>query len=628
MSLLVKVWEEQPGEYFCISSRTRDKQWEDHFFRRSQIRAIKSFIDKHLDRDLYWCPHGFSRTRRLKDYAVIPNILWADLDEVNPSKIKPMPTYAWESSPGRFAGLWKTKQPITEELNRRLTNFLGADSGGWDLTQVLRIPGSFNFKYPSTPRVKLLWGDGPIYDIAEISQFLPEDTDDKPDVGAAVKLYKRYEKRLSVFARRELLHGKPKVGKRSEVLWRLNNELMEAGMTTEEAFSLLRSSPWNKFAGRRNGDAQLKKELEKAIGRKLEAAPVERDAPINEEKFLNISLADVQEEQLSWIWYPYLARREVTIIEGDPGLGKSYLAQMIGKHIVDGERMPAIKAHPRIRGKVVYFDIENSPGTVSKRRLIDNGCKNLENYFQEERIFMVDDEDAMVGVYEALQRVRPTLVVFDTINTYIGKVDTHKSSETQQAFANFREIATRFNCAVLVVRHLTKSSKEKALYRGQGSIAFTGLARVVLTVGQHPEEADTRVMAVTKLNFTRRPPALTFTIEALPDTLKHSDRSVFSWGEFVDIDSDEMLSAPAQPKRDTKAGQEIEDFLVTILSDGPMKSSDVIRATEAKGYSTKNVRRCANRIGIRIYQQGRGTTRTSFWSLPFPSGKEATEEAQ
>lgn len=613
---LAEIWDAQPGSFFCVSSKTRSGKWEDHFFKRDRIRETKAFIEKHLDRDLYFCPHGFSRPRRLKDYAEIPSLLWADLDEVNPSKIKPMPSIAWESSPGRYACLWIVDRPITEDINRRLTYSLGADAGGWDITQVLRIPGTTNYKYSATPRVRLLWDDGPKYRLDEITRILPEEDREAPNMGEAIKIYKRYEKSLSRWARKELLHGKPQVGKRSEVLWRLNNELMEAGMTTEEAFLLLKNSPWNKFAGRRNGDEQLKRELEKAVTKKIEAAPVDREDKNEGHKYLVKSLSQVEEEQMNWVWYPYLARREVSIIEGDPGLGKSYLAQIIGKHIVDGEKLPTVKAHPRVKGNVVYFDIENSSATVSKRRLVDNGCKNLHLYYQEEGIFMVDDEDAMERVYEALERVKPVLVVFDTINTYIGKVDTHKSSETQQAFSNFRDIANRFNCAVLVVRHLTKSSKEKALYRGQGSIAFTGLARVVFTVGVHPEDAEMRVMAVTKLNFTKRPPALTFTIESLPDTLRYQDRSIFTWGEFVDLDTDEILSA-AIPKKDTQLSKQIEEFLITILSDGPMRANDVMRAIEAKGFNIKSVRRVAKSIGIIISLRGKGESRTSTWSLPY-----------
>lgn len=615
--LVPKVWRSQPGQYFCISTKDRSGRWQDHFFPRAKLRNVQAFIEENLDKDVYWCPHGFNKPRRLKDHAVLPKLLWADIDEADPRTMKPMPTICWESSPGRYAGLWRVDTTVNEDLNRRLTYFIGADEGGWDITQVLRVPGTTNYKYENMPGVKLQWDDGPEYEIEELERIIPQDHRTDPTFGDATKVYKRYEKRLSRFVRRELLHGHPKPGKRSEVLWRLNQELLEAGMTTDEAFALLMVSPWNKFASRRNGAVQLRRELDKAIETKTKSAPItQKHEDEKPDIYVTKSLADVEEEQINWLWYPYLARRELTILEGDPGLGKSYLAQMVGAAIVDGKKLPVVKAHRPHKGKVVYFDMENSAGTVTKRRLTDNGCKNLANYYQEEQPFMIDDEDALDAVYDALERVKPSLVVFDTINTYIGKADTYKAAETQQALGEFLAIAKRFDCSVMVLRHLTKSTKEKALYRGQGSIAFTGLARVVMTVGQHPEDSEVRVMSVTKLNVTRRPDALTFTITALPDTLQLQDRSKFDWGEFVDLTSDDIISVQSAMGEKTSSGADCEAFLRDILEDGPRRVEEVQRAAEARGISMKTLRRRANEIGIIKSLHGFGKKKYSLWALP------------
>lgn len=613
--LITEMWKSQPGKFFCISTKSRQGTWKDHFFRRSEIRKVKAFVEKNLDKDLYFCPHGFYKNRRLKDYAEMPNLLWADLDEVNPRKIQPMPTIAWQSSPGRYQAIWVLDTTMEESVNRRLTYVIGADKGGWDLTQVLRIPGTQNFKYATTPKVKLLWDDGPEHRLSEIKEILPKaDEETEPNLPKAMGIYKRYEKTLPLFTRKHLLQSKkPKKGKRSEILWRLNKEMLEAGMTRSEVLALLVISPWNKFKGRRNGIKQLKRELDKSVQEKLESAPVDvEDAYSNE--FLTTSMADVEEANIDWIWYPYLARREITILEGDPGLGKSYLAQIVGAHLVDGKKLPSVKTYKKVKGKVCYFDLENDAGSVTKRRLVDNKCRHLEHYFQEEKFFMIDDDEALEGVYESIQRHKPVLVVFDTLNTYIGKVDTHKASETQQALAEFKEIAKRFNCAVIVVRHLTKNTKGPALYRGQGSIGFTGMARVVVTVGQHPEEEDTRVLAVTKLNVTRRPKALTYYVESLPDTLKYQDRSKIVWGDFVELTSDEIVSV--EPVKKTKRSVDVEQFLKDELSDGPMKLAELKRAAEARGISMKMIRRVADELGVVRRTTGFGKNRTAMWVLP------------
>lgn len=598
----------QAGKYFCISTKSRNGKWRDHFFTRSKFSRVKSFIDTNLDKDLYWCPHGFSKAERKKEFAELPSLLWADLDEADPRTMKPRPSIAWESSPGRYACLWRLTGIMTEEVNRRLTYAVDADPGGWDLTQVLRIPGTRNYKYPTAPRVRLLWMDGPEYGLEDIRKLLPTEPS---EAKGNKSLYRKYEKSLSAWARKALMGGKVEKGKRSEVLWKLTHELLEAGATSEEIFELIKASPWNKFKGRDREDEQLRREIDKATLTKM----VVREESTNgsDYKWLARSMADVEAEKIDWVWYPYLARGEVTILEGDPGLGKSYVAHMMAKAIVDGEKLPSTKKLPPVQGKVVYFDIENSMGSVTKRRLLDNQCNKLDAFFQEDHPFSIQDEDSIDTIYDAIERIRPTLVVFDTLNTYIGATDTHHGVQAQQAFAGFIDIARRFSCSVLVLRHLTKSGKERAIYRGQGSIAMTGLARIVMTLGVSPEDEDVRVLGMTKLNFAPHPRALTFTIEELPDTLGYSDRSRFVWGDYSDWSSEDILS---RPENDSGAMAEAVKFLREFLADGPVESTAVYTAAEPRGIAERTLRRAASKLRVVKSQSGFGLEKISHWSLP------------
>lgn len=630
-SLLLKVWRDQPGRWFFISTKDHNGNWKDHPFKRGEFKTLlPEFLEKNTDKDLYWCCHGFSRPRRLKRYAEIPKLLWADLDESDPRDMPQfLPTYAWESSPGRFAACWRLTSHMTEDANRRLTYHLKADPGGWDLSQVLRIPGTTNYKYESKPKVKLLWSDGPEYDIGDILKALPAERKAK-ESDVARGLYRKYERHFSGWVRRQLMKGKPKPGKRSQVLWRLTNEMMEAGCTADEAFELLRVSPWNKFVKRRDGDEQLKREIDKATKQHIRVVDDEHpreevgddkdDEDLDEDdeaeyRFLAMSMAEVEEEKLDWLWYPYLAKGELTILEGDPGLGKSYMAQIVAAAVCDGGRLPTVKGSGQVKvAKVAYFDIENSAGSVTKRRLLDNGTKNLHNFFQEQEPFTIDDDDTLERVYEAIDKLRPTLVVFDTINTYMGAADIHNTSETQQAFKRFQDIARRFNCAVCVLRHLTKSSKGvQALYRGQGSIAFTGLARIVMTVGRHPEEADVRVMAVTKINVARPPKALTFSIEELPATVKADDRSRFVWGEFVDLTADQILAVQEHNKDDEQDA--VVKWLFDALSDEGLSRGQIMTMADSRAFTSKAIEKAATELKVVVTGD--------FWELPQEKEKTA-----
>lgn len=633
MSIIQRLWRHQPGKYFCLSTKDRKGEWEDHFFSVGEIGKIPKFLKENHDKNLYFCPHGFNKRRRLKKYAVLPKLLYADLDETNPVTLPVKPTVAIESSPGRFVGLWLVDQEINEDLNKGLTYLCKADPGGWDLTQVLRVPNTINYKYESMPKVRLRWSDGPEYSLDEIRKRIPvEDVKHKEVVNDVYAIFKKYEKQLTPFARRELLKGRPERGKRSEVFWRLSQEVIEAGMDSDEAYLILKASPWNKFAGRSSERTQLKREIKKAVTnhitkgskRQTYIEPGE-DEEKESYKFLSRSLEEVEIEKLDWIWYPYLARGELTILEGDPGLGKSYLAQIVSMYIADGKPLPSVKMIKPIQGKIAYFDIENSSGTVTKRRLTDNGCKNFKNFFQEEEAFSIRDEDTIDRVYDAIEYLRPTLVVFDTLNTYVGKTDTHNGADSQQAFRHFRDIAKRFDCSVLVLRHLTKSSKERALYRGQGSISFTGLARVVMTVGTMPEEPDVKAMAITKINVTKAPPTLTFTINSLPDTLQAQDRSRFEWGEWVNISSDEIvMSRPIEPKQGDTV-REARQFLWEVLGEEGLELAQIRQAADARAVSLRTVYRAAEELGVIKRRTGFGKKKRTLWILP-PSAKDEKKD--
>lgn len=607
--LITRVWKSQPGKYFCISTKSGGGKWLDHFFSRKELKDVEAFVRDNRDKDVYFCPHGFTKPRRVKENAAMPTLLWADMDECDPRTVDIKPTIAIESSPGRFVGLWVLDKTMEESHNRRLTYMMGNDVSGWDLTQVLRVPGTTNYKYESLPKVKTLWIDGPEYRLKDIEKKLPDEDEDETSESDAAEVYKRYEKKFPQWLRRELINGKPSPGKRSEMVWKLEQTLIELGVGRQEAFLMIKSSPWNKFRGRRNEDKQLRRELDKAINKHFKAAPPKEEGY----KFLTENMEEVEEENIDWIWFPYLARKELSILEGDPGLGKSYLAQIVAGHICDRKKLPSVKTLAPVGGKIAYFDMENSPGTVTKKRLVENNVKNLKNFYQDAQPFSIDDPERLEEVYEAIERLRPTLVVFDTVNTYIGKADTYKSSESTQALATFKDIAVRFDCAVLVLRHLTKSTKERALYRGQGSIAFAGVARVVITVGKLPNDDEMRAFAVTKINVAKVPKAMSFSILALPDTIKSQDRSKFEWGDFVEVTSDELVNTPVGKGSSEK--DEAQEFLKSALEERSVDAQRLERMAEARSISKRTLYRAADEMGIVKKSKGFGKNKRSVWAL-------------
>jgi hypothetical protein len=202
---------------------------------------VQRLVQERRTNDVYFCPHGFSQPTRRKEFTVAPCCLYADLDEVDPEAINWIPTIAIESSPGRYVGLWLTDGTVSEDLNRRLTYAVGADRGGWDFTQVLRVPGTLNHKYlPSVP-VRTLWSCGPKYCVSDLERQLPEAPRlnraslevnfRSHDVARVARRYRISEARLN-WCR----------GDRSGHVWGIGCDMRRRGATPDEVAAVLWAS--------------------------------------------------------------------------------------------------------------------------------------------------------------------------------------------------------------------------------------------------------------------------------------------------------------------------------------------------------------------------------------------------
>jgi RecA-family ATPase len=226
------------------------------------------------DADQYWCPLVFGVNRRLKENALPTNLLWADLDPVHPDHCRMKPSIAWESSPGRYQALWFLNKEIPAEeaaqLSKRIAYADGGDKGGWDVTQVLRIPGTRNHKYESEPQVKLMWAQRSAYSVEEIKKSYPPlngmaTTDtlmEWSDIGEAV--IGTAISSLPIGMRRRL-SASTAGADRSTELQKLARDLIRWGLDSSIVLHLLQRSTWNKFAGRQDEKQQLLKQVSDAL---------------------------------------------------------------------------------------------------------------------------------------------------------------------------------------------------------------------------------------------------------------------------------------------------------------------------------------------------------------------------
>ena len=617
------LWSHSPGDYFCISTKSRTGKWRDNFFKRRERRKAIDFIKSKPTCDIYICPHGFSRPKRLKEFSIDTYWLYADLDECDPKTLDIKPTMAFESSPGRYVGFWLCDNLASEELNKRLTYHISSDISGWDRTQVLRVPGTTNYKYKEKPKVKILWKNGPTHQTKRLERMVPKikTEDDREQGGEAQEIYEEYESELSRQTRKELTNPQVKLGKRSEVLWKIIHECVEVGMKQDEIFTLLWDNGWNKFQDRRGGERMLERQIRKAFGEHVGgSAKIKRKKKSikrgDDTFFKLVPMDQVEEEYIDWLVPDMIARGQIAMFEGDPGVGKSYFVQYLCIHFCDGKRLPWDKRKDLIKPlRVVYCDTENLKGAVTRVRLSDNGLKNLKNYIQIEQPFsFMDDKKMDAFESEVIEAWKPDVVIIDPIALYMGGSDSHKADAVAEAFERIKEMCKDHNFALIFVRHLTKTrAGGSAIHAGAGSVAFTGAARVVSTVGWHPEEPNTRVVACTKTNTAMKFGSLGYSINSLPPDMRSKNRSELVYEGRVDFMSDEILGTSGA-KEDDSTKNIAADLIREFMAKGGDKIPyhRLLAQADKRSISEPSIKRAAADLGLTKITRGKGASRRTF----------------
>ena len=316
-----------------------------------------------------------------------------------------------------------------------------------------------------------------------------------------------------------------------------------------------------------------------------------------------VRLADVQAESVTWVWHPYIPIGKVTLIEGDPGIGKSYLSLALATSISLGRGLPGLENQDP--ATVLLLSAEDGLGDTIRPRLDAMGA-------DVSRIFAIDGAVALdiagrLAIEEQVERVKPAIVFIDPFVAYIGaKVDLHKANETRTVLAALAAMATRQNCAIVLIRHLTKGSRDKSIYRGIGSIDITAACRSVLLVGADADDPFKRALVQVKNNLAEFGPARGYVIR----------EGRFEWESGVsDLTAHRILAAES----DGGPKAEAVDFLRELLADGAMLSADVAKHAKKLGISDMTLRRAKSELRV-ISKPIREKGVVKGWELRLPLG--------
>lgn len=533
LSIISKAWGKQDGYCFFPwidgKATTREERIRGYNEGRAykwpeEKKAILAHLKAKEHDDLYWCPSLFEKKIRQQQWAMDEHALWADLDAVDPREIDEeyRPTIAWESSPGRFQALWIISSGDVQGAswpggeNQRLTYYLGADTGGWDTTQLLRIPGWDNHKPDykkknngKPVKGKLLWKTG--------QRYLPDAFTDLPDVQATnivedvledeIRAVNRQEVwgrvRLKVnHTARELFSAREVAGDRSEKLWYLIRCLADVGCTATEIVALVKDTVWNKFSGRQDELKRLVSEASKAIGSRSEEKTKELEeerAPKPKPQRLFALIRDAKAPE--WLVENVWAEGACGFIAGQPKSFKTWTGMDLAMSIASG--IPFLDHFTIVNpGPVLYIQEEDPIPTVKQRtdkiwpgKLSDKMVSTPEGivwappsesksdgpdvaaYIGEG--FVISDGGWQAWLDETLaegfEGDRYRMVVIDPLMMVAGDVEENRAQEmTEKVFKPLKQMSRKHEVAVALVHHMRKGDPAKPQRGGQlmlGSVA-------------------------------------------------------------------------------------------------------------------------------------------------------------
>lgn len=306
--------------------------------------------------------------------------------------------------------------------------------------------------------------------------------------------------------------------------------------------------------------------------------------------------SSIKQKNVEWLWYPYIPYGKLTILQGDPGEGKSTFMLNIAALLTKGKPMPdgySISS-PQC---VVYQTLEDDLSDTVKPRLIAAGadCSKIAYIVDEESPLTLEDS----RIEMTIKKTNARLFILDPLQAYVSQhSDLFTVGRIRQQLQTLSNIAAKYKCAVVIIGHMNKASGEKNLYRGLGTIDIAAIARSVLMIARDKDDNSLRYMFPVKSSLAPEGSMIAFALDG---------QNGIRWIGRCDMDSDSMP--------DISNGKSKKELAVETISNmleyRDVRSIEILRKLEIMGISERTIQIAKKQLGVVSYRNGGSW----FWHL-------------
>lgn len=334
-----------------------------------------------------------------------------------------------------------------------------------------------------------------------------------------------------------------------------------------------------------------------------------------------VTLADVEPQEVDWLWQNRIPVGRITLLVGAPGTGKSFLTCDLAARVSMGLSFP--DGSPCVVGDIILLSGEDDPADTIRPRLDAHGANvdRVHILTGRRRTGDQDDRELSISLQDldaielALQKQPGTrLLVVDPIGSYLGRdVDAHRDNEIRSVLAPLAALAKEYGVALLVVAHRRKDSKGSADSAALGSVGIPGIARSVWHLSKAPGAPDKRLFLPGKQNLAAEPTGLSFRL------VGEGTAARVTWdSEPVHMTADEALAAEQaqqpQPRGPKPVKEEqAREWLRNFRGGGAHPAKEVRDSAELAGFAARTIQRAAKTIGIRQERDQLGGSWTWYW---------------